>query len=269
MGVVNVTPDSFSDGGMWSDTDRAVQHGRDLLAEGADLLDVGGESTRPGARRPSTDIELQRVVPVVESLASAGAVVTVDTMRSTVAATALDAGAVAVNDVSGGLADSRMLPLVAEREVPIVLTHWRGPSETMQQRAEYSDVVAEVVAALGRRVDAALASGVRLDRIVVDPGIGFGKTAEHNWALLHGLDRIAALGRPVLVGASRKSFLGALLGSPDRPRDVADREAATTAVTALAAGHGVWCVRTHRVQASVDAALVAHAWRTAGGVLAV
>lgn len=260
MGVLNVTPDSFSDGGRWTQTADALAQGKRLLAQGADLLDVGGESTRPGARRPDTAQEQNRVVPVVQRLAQQGVPVTVDTMRAQVAAAALDAGASAVNDVSGGMADPAMLPLVAERGVPLVIMHWRGPSADMQRRAHYRDVVAEVRDHLLARVEAATAAGIRADRLVIDPGLGFGKAPEHNWALLSRLDVLVDLGLPVLVGASRKSFLGSLLAGGSGQRPVDDREDATTAVSALAAAAGAWGVRVHHARASADAVRVAARW---------
>ena len=256
MGVVNVTPDSFSDGGRHLEPAAAVRHGLALLDEGADLLDVGGESTRPGAGRIGEDDERARVLPVVEGLVAAGAVVSVDTMRAGVAAVALDAGAVLVNDVSGGLADPAMLPLVAERECAYVAMHWRGHSADMQTRAVYGDVVAEVTAELLARRDAVLAAGVRADRLVLDPGLGFAKQGEHSWSLLAALPELCALG-PVLVGASRKGFLGALLADVDgtvRPADA--RDDATAAVTVLAARAGAWAVRVHAARASADAVRV-------------
>jgi len=256
MGVVNVTPDSFSDGGRHLDPATAVRHGRRLLDEGADLLDVGGESTRPGAARVAQDEELARVLPVVEGLVAAGAVVSVDTMRAATARTALDAGARVVNDVSGGLADPGMLPMVAERGCPYVVMHWRGHSADMQTRADYTDVVRDVTAELTARVDAARAAGVATDRLVLDPGLGFAKTAEHSWALLGALPELARLG-PLLVGASRKGFLGALLAGPDgAPRPADGRDDATAAVTVLAARAGAWAVRVHAVRASADAVRV-------------
>lgn len=261
MGVVNVTPDSFSDGGMLAGDAEAALHGASLLADGADLLDVGGESTRPGARRPTPEQEAARVVGVVRRLSADGAVVSVDTMRASVAAAALDAGAVMVNDVSGGLADADMLPLVAERGVPVVLMHWRGPSADMQRRATYADVVTEVREHLARRLDAALAAGVDASAVVLDPGLGFAKRPGHNWALLRHLDVLVDLGRPVLVGASRKSFLGDLLAEGGSPRPVAAREDATAAVSALAAAAGAWAVRVHRPRPSADAVRVAARWR--------
>ena len=263
MGVLNVTPDSFSDGGRWLDPAAALGRGEELFAQGADLVDVGGESTRPGAGRVPVDEELRRVLPVVRGLARAGGAVSVDTVRAEVAAVALDAGAVLVNDVSGGLADPGMLPFVATAGVPYLAMHWRGPSVGMDRLAVYDDVVADVVAELDQRVAAALVAGVRREALVLDPGLGFAKTAEHNWALLAGLDRLLALGRPVTVGASRKRFLGQLLADPvtGEPRPVGERDAATDAVSALAAAAGAWCVRVHDVAGSLDAVRVAAAWR--------
>lgn len=261
MGVINVTPDSFSDGGLLSDAQSAVRRGRDLLAEGADLLDIGGESTRPGAVRPSEQQERQRVLPVVDRLAQTGARLSVDTMRACVAAAALDAGAAMVNDVSGGLSDPAMLPMLAERGSPVVLMHWRGHAVDMANRATYRDVVAEVRDHLAARVDAAIAAGIDARDIVIDPGLGFAKAAEHNWALLNRLDVLTDLGLPVLVGASRKSFLGALLADDSGPRPVQDREDATTAITALAAAAGAWAVRVHQVRRAADAVAVVARWR--------
>ncbi|MGH8866994.1 MAG: dihydropteroate synthase [Actinomycetes bacterium] len=264
MGVVNVTPDSFSDGGEFFDPDTAVAQGLLLHAQGADLVDVGGESTRPGAGRVDQDEESRRVVPVVGALVEAGVPVSVDTMRAPVAARALEAGARLVNDVSGGAADPDMARLVADAGVPYVVMHWRGHSADMQNRAVYEDVARQVTDELRRRVDDVLAHGVRLEQIVVDPGLGFAKTAEHSWTLLGNLATLRELGRPVLVGASRKGFLGRLLAAPDgSPRPLAERADATAAVSALAARAGAWCVRVHEVPASVDAVHVAVAWRAA------
>jgi dihydropteroate synthase len=246
MGVVNVTPDSFSDGHRHD----AVEHGLRLLADGADLLDVGGESTRPGAARVPAEEERARVAPVVRALVAAGAVVSVDTTRASVAAAACDEGAAMVNDVSGGLADAAMLPVVAERGVAYVAMHWRGHSADMQTRAVYADVVREVCDELAARRDAALAAGIT--DLVLDPGLGFAKDADHNWALLRALPELVGLGRPLLVGASRKAFLGALLDG----RPAADRDAATAAVSVLAAQAGAWGVRVHDVAASADAVRV-------------
>ena len=256
VGVVNVTPDSFSDGGNYADADAAIKHGLALLEEGADIIDVGGESTRPGAQRVPENEERQRVVPVIKALAAAGVPVSVDTMRASTAEAALAAGAVLVNDVSGGQADVALPRLVAETGVPYVVMHWRGHSDRMQQYAEYDDVIGEVREELLRRVDAVAAAGVRADQIVLDPGIGFAKNAAHNWALLSHLDALVGLGYPLLVGASRKSFLGELLKT-DVPRPLAERDDASAALTVVAALAGVWAVRVHAVQASADAVRVA------------
>ena len=264
VGVVNSTPDSFSDGGQFLHADAAVAHGHALLADGADVLDVGGESTRPGAARVDAATEWERVGPVVRRLAAEGAVVSVDTTRADVAARALDAGAALVNDVSGGLADEAMLPLVAEARVPVVLMHRRGHAAEMQRHAVYGDVASEVADELRERLGAAVSAGVDPARVVLDPGVGFSKTAAQSWEVLRGLVRVRALGRPVLVGASRKSFLGALLADDDGPRPVDGREHATTAVTALAAAAGAWGVRVHDARAAADAALVVQAWRGEG-----
>jgi len=258
MGVVNVTPDSFSDGGRWAEPGAAIAHAHDLLADGADILDIGGESTRPGATRPLVEEELGRVVPVIRSLAADGAVVSVDTMRADVAEASLAAGATMVNDVSGGLADPRMLEVVAAAGAPYVAMHWRAHSDHMRDFATYDDgVVATVCAELSDRVEAMLAAGIAPDRIVLDPGLGFAKRAEHNWQLLAGLDAVQALGHPVLVGASRKSFLGSLLPGPDgAPRPVDRREDANTAVSVHLAQKNVWGIRVHDVRASRDALAV-------------
>jgi dihydropteroate synthase len=268
IGVLNVTPDSFSDGGTWFDRDAAVRHGLELAAQGADLVDVGGESTRPGARRVPAGEELRRVLPVISALAAAGVPVSVDTMRAEVAGAALAAGACLVNDVSGGLADPQMPRLVARAGVAYVVMHWRGHSRDMAQRAVYRDVVGEVRDELRQRVDAIVAEGVDPSRIILDPGLGFAKNPAHNWAMLTRLNEIAALGGgrsfPVLIGASRKSFLGTLLALPDgTPRPFAGRDTATAAVTALAAAAGAWGVRVHEVAGNADAVRVAMAWRTA------
>ena len=264
MGVVNVTPDSFSDGGRWLDPGAAIEHGRRLVAEGADLVDVGGESTRPGAERVAEAEELRRVLPVVRRLVEEGVVVSVDTMRAGVAAAALDAGALIVNDVSSGQADAGMLPLLARTGAVYVAMHWRGPSATMQQLAHYDDVVVEVAAELRARLDALAAAGVDPARVVLDPGLGFAKNADHNWELLARLDGLAVLGRPLLVGASRKRFLGSLLAAPDgEPLPPPARDDATAATTALAAAAGAWVVRVHAVRASADAVRVAAAVRAA------
>ncbi|UNO40621.1 dihydropteroate synthase [Streptomyces sp. MST-110588] len=261
MGVVNVTPDSFSDGGQWFDTELAVKHGLDLVAQGADLVDVGGESTRPGAARVDEAEELRRVVPVVRELVAAGAVVSVDTMRASVAERAVEAGARLVNDVSAGAADPAMIPVVAAAGVPFVVMHWRGQSIDMNNRAVYGDVVAEVVEELGRSLDRAVAGGIDPERTVIDPGLGFAKAAPHDLTLLAHLTALRALGRPLLVAASRKRFLGRVLagGEQTAPPPARERDAATAAVTALVAREGAWAVRVHEVRASADAVRVARA----------
>ena len=270
-GVLNVTPDSFSDGGRFGEDARdaagAVAAGRALVAAGADVVDVGGESTRPGSEPVGAAEEWARVGDVVAGLAAAGVPVSIDTTRASTAERALDAGATWVNDVSGGLADPDLLPLVAGRGAPVVLMHWQGPSADMQSRAVYDDVVAEVADALAARRAAALRAGVAADRVVLDPGLGFGKTAEHNWVLLAGLPRLAAIGASLLVGASRKSFLGRLLAGPDgTPRPVEGRETASSAVVALAVAAGAAAVRVHDVAGARDAAAVGAAVRAAGRV---
>ncbi|RST20033.1 dihydropteroate synthase [Streptomyces sp. WAC04770] len=260
MGVVNVTPDSFSDGGRWFDTTVAVKHGLDLVSEGADLVDVGGESTRPGATRVDESEELRRVIPVVKGLVSEGVTVSVDTMRARVAEQAVAAGAVLVNDVSGGLADPDMVPAVAAAGVPFVVMHWRGFSESMNSLAVYEDVIAEVLAELRQRMDAVVAGGLDPDRVVIDPGLGFAKLAPHDLALVARLEELHALGRPLLVAASRKRFLGHVLAGPGAtPPPARERDAATAAVSALAARAGAWAVRVHEVAATADAVRVARA----------
>ncbi|WP_180930485.1 dihydropteroate synthase [Streptomyces sp. AJS327] len=266
MGVVNVTPDSFSDGGRWFDTQTAIKRGLGLVTEGADLVDVGGESTRPGAPRVDEDEELRRVLPVVRGLAAEGVPISVDTMRANVAARALEAGAVLVNDVSGGQADPGMVPAVAAAGAPFVVMHWRGQSIDMNNRAVYTDVVTEVVAELREWAERAVDGGIAPERIVIDPGLGFAKRAEHDLALVAGLRRLRAeLGRPVLVAASRKRFLGRVLADAEdaTPPPARERDAATAAVTALAAREGAWAVRVHEVRASADAVRVVRAVRRA------
>jgi dihydropteroate synthase len=260
MGVLNVTPDSFSDGGRWIDAEAATEHGLEMAAAGADIVDVGGESTRPGSTRVPVEVELARVLPVVGALAARGIAVSIDTMRAEVARAAVAAGAVLVNDVSGGLAEPAILGAVAELGVPYVAMHWRGHGDRMHENAVYDDVVADVEAELSARVADAVAAGIDPRAIVIDPGLGFAKEAEHNWALLHGLGVLLGHGHPVLVGASRKRFLGSLLAVAGEPRAMADRDAATDAVSALAAAAGVWCVRVHDVRGSRDAVEVAAAW---------
>ncbi|GAC80457.1 dihydropteroate synthase [Gordonia malaquae] len=274
MGVLNVTADSFSDGGRYLDVDDAVRHGQALASAGADIVDVGGESTRPGAIRVDPGTEAQRVVPVISALTDAGVRVSVDTMRASVAAAALEAGASIVNDVSGGRADPDMGRVLADAGAPWILMHWRPAGEAaagdrhfthrVDDAVGYRDVVAEVSGELLGQVDAAVAAGVDPDRIVLDPGLGFAKTAEHNWALLHALPTLVGLGFPILIGASRKRFLGSLLAADGRDRPPAGREVATAAVSALSAAGGAWGVRVHDVAASRDAIDVAAAWRAGG-----
>jgi dihydropteroate synthase len=267
MGVVNVTPDSFSDGGSWLDPDKAIAHGLELVSQGADIVDVGGESTRPGAQRVPMREELSRALPVVSALASAGSFVSIDTMRAEVASRALEAGARMVNDVSGGLADPDMPSVVAAADVPYIVVHWRGHSADMYGPAVYTDVVAEVREELGQRLDAITAAGVSPSNVILDPGLGFAKLPEHNWKLLAGLDRIAcqpgyAEPFPVLVAASRKGFLGKLLAGADgQPRPFTRSDDATVALTALAVAAGAWCVRVHAVAGNMDAVRVAARWR--------
>jgi dihydropteroate synthase len=264
MGVLNVTPDSFSDGGCFADTASAVAHGLQMHAAGADYVDVGGESTRPGADRVDADEECRRILPVIRELAAAGVRTSVDTTRAEVAEAALAAGATLVNDVSGGLADAGMAKLVAETGIPWVLMHWRGHSREMYAAARYGDVVTEVCAELTARVEDVVAHGVSPEQLVLDPGLGFAKNAEHNWALLAGLDRLVGIGLPVLVGSSRKTFLGRLLADGHgtvRPAD--RRDDATLATTVMAAEAGVWGVRVHDAAASVDAVRTVEAVRAA------
>jgi len=262
MGVVNVTEDSFSDGGLFLDRDRAVEHGLALVADGASIVDVGGESTRPGADRVDPRVETQRVVPVVKELAAQGVTVSIDTMRAEVAAATLEQGARIVNDVSGGRADPRMAEVVAEAGVPWILMHWRGVNAARRHAVpQYGDVVAEVKTELLESADAAVAAGVDPQRVIIDPGLGFAKSEQHNWALLRALREFVGTGIPVMVGASRKRFLGTLLADADgsiRPPD--GRETATAVISALAALQGAWGVRVHNVRASVDALKVVDAW---------
>jgi len=262
MGVLNVTDDSFSDGGRYLEVDDAVAHGLAMAAEGAGIVDVGGESTGPGAARIDPRVETSRVVPVVKELAAQGITVSIDTMHADVARAALQSGARIVNDVSGGRADPAMAPLLAEAGVPWVLMHWRSvSSEQPHQAPRFRDVVAEVRAELLASVDDAVAAGVDPDKLVIDPGLGFAKTGQDNWALLHALPQLVATGVPVLLGASRKRFLGTLLAGPDgSPRPPDGRETATAVISALAALYGAWGVRVHDVRASVDALKVVEAW---------
>ncbi|MDT5009146.1 MAG: dihydropteroate synthase [Mycobacterium sp.] len=261
MGVVNVTDDSFSDGGLYLDRERAVEHGLGLAADGAAIIDVGGESTRPGATRVDPKVEANRVVPVIKDLAAQGITVSIDTMHAEVADAALQNGASIVNDVSGGRADPRMAAVVAAAGVTWILMHWRSvTNEQPHAVPRYDDVVADVKAELLHSVDAATTAGVDAGRLIIDPGLGFAKTAEHNWALLRALPEFVATGIPVLVGASRKRFLGSLLADEEGIRALDGRETATAVVSALAALHGAWGVRVHDVQATVDALKVVEAW---------
>ena len=257
MGILNVTPDSFSDGGRFSGIIDAVEHGLAMAAAGADVVDVGGESTRPGADRVPADEEIRRVLPVITELAAAGLSTTIDTTRAAVASVALDAGAAGVNDVSGGLADPDMAGVAAEAGCPWVLMHWRGHSRNMATLASYSDVVVDVRDELRERVDTALAAGVRVEQLILDPGLGFAKTAEHNWALLDRLEVLLDLSLPVLIGASRKAFLGRLLADESgRARPPDQRDDATAAITTMVAELGVWGVRVHDPGANIDAVKV-------------
>ncbi|MHA7240699.1 dihydropteroate synthase [Arthrobacter sp. TMS1-12-1] len=259
LGILNVTPDSFSDGGLYSSTDDAIGHGLRMHYGGADIIDVGGESTRPNAREVPVEEELKRVLPVVAALVKAGALVSIDTMHAETARQALDAGAAIVNDISGARFEDAMPALVAERGVPYILTHRRGTAATMGGLAEYDDVVADVVRELTGLRDRFVAAGVDAGRIILDPGLGFAKTDEHNWAILRNLDAFTSLGHRVLVGASRKRFLGTLLTSAGKTAAPAERDHASLAVATLAAAAGAWGVRVHDPAATLDAVKVAAA----------
>lgn len=264
LGVLNVTPDSFSDGGLHADPAAAISHGRAMAAAGAHIIDVGGESTRPGAQRISVDEELARVLPVIEGLIADGIPVSIDTMRADVARAAVNSGASMVNDVSGGRADEWMYATVADLACEYVAMHWRAHSSVMDAHAEYGNVVDEVLAELMECVEAACSAGIEAHRLVIDPGLGFAKAVHHNWDLLHALPRFVGSGYRVLVGASRKRFLGALLAEAGEPRDMAGRDTATAVISALAAQQGVWGVRVHDVQSTADALAVLGAWEGAG-----
>ncbi|MGC3022886.1 dihydropteroate synthase [Brevibacterium sp. FAM 24630] len=265
MGVLNVTPDSFSDGGRYFDHDRAVAHGLELMATGADIIDVGGESTRPGSARVDEAEELRRVVPVVRDLAAAGAVISVDTMRASVARDSLAAGAHIINDVSAGQSDPTMLSVAAETGAPIVLMHWRGYLDQASATFHYEDVVAEVIGELRTRIDEAIAVGVKPENIIVDPGLGFSKNAEHNWQLLAALNEFAALDHRLLVAASRKRFIASLI-SPDDPKlaQQAAKDQATATISAISAQAGAWAVRVHDPATSAIACKVIAAVAAAG-----
>ena len=240
MDILNVTPDSFADGGRHNEFDAAVKRGLEMIAEGVDIIDIGGESTRPGADRVSEEEEIARTIPVINELAKHGVTMSIDTMRASTAEAAIKAGASMINDVSGGLSDSNMLQTAARLQVPYIAMHWRGQSKDMNSKAVYGDVVNDVLAELNERIEAALDAGITKDKLIIDPGIGFAKDAEHNWAIVDSIDRFVALGYPVLIGASRKRFLGG--DSPD------EREAATIELTKRLGTTGIWAVRVHSVK---------------------
>ena len=240
MGILNVTPDSFADGGRHNDFESAVARGLEMIAEGVDMIDIGGESTRPGADRVSETEELERTIPVITELAKHGARMSIDTMRASTAEAAIKAGASIINDVSGGLADPDMLQTAARLQVPYIAMHWRGQSKDMNSKAIYNDVVNDVISELQERITAALDAGIRANNLIIDPGLGFAKDADHNWKIIDSINTFVELGYPVLVGASRKRFLGG--DSPD------EREQATIALTKRLATSGVWAVRVHSVK---------------------
>ena len=240
MGILNVTPDSFADGGKHNDFEAAIARGLEMIAEGVDIIDIGGESTRPGADRVSEEEEIARTIPVIAELAKQGTPISIDTMRSTTAEAAIKAGASIINDVSGGLADSEMLQTAARLQVPYIAMHWRGQSKDMNSKAVYGDVVSDVISELNERIEAALDAGIQKDKLIIDPGLGFAKDAEHNWAIIDSIDQFVALGYPVLVGGSRKRFLGG--DTPD------EREEATIQLTKRLGATGVWAVRVHSVK---------------------
>jgi len=256
MGVLNVTPDSFSDGGRFNDPEIATNHALQMIRDGADIIDIGGESTRPGSERISVQAELDRVLPVISALVDSGVAISIDTMRAEVAQAAVAAGACMVNDVSGGKSDPEILEYVASLSTPYILMHWRGPSNIMNTLTDYQDVVADVTNEISKQVDVAVAAGIARERIVIDPGIGFAKTVDQNWPLLKHLDVLEELGLPILMGASRKKFLGELLVKDGVPRDSDERESATTAISTLMAARGLWAVRVHDVKSSSDAIAV-------------
>jgi dihydropteroate synthase len=240
MGILNVTPDSFADGGRHNEFDAAVARGLEMIAEGVDIIDIGGESTRPGAERVSEAEEIERTIPVITELAKHGARISIDTMRASTAEAAVKAGASIINDVSGGLADPEMLQTAARLGVPYIAMHWRGQSKDMNSKAIYNDVVIDVISELQERITAALDAGIEVGNLIIDPGLGFAKDAEHNWEIIDSIDSFVDLGYPVLVGASRKRFLGG--DSPD------EREQATIDLTKRLATTGVWAVRVHSVK---------------------
>ena len=240
MGILNVTPDSFADGGRHNDFEAAVEHGLEMIAEGVDIIDIGGESTRPGAERVSETEEIARTIPVIKELSKHRVTISIDTMRASTAEAAIKAGASIINDVSGGLADVAMLQTAAQLQVPYIAMHWRGHAKEMNSKAIYGDVVVDVISELNERIEAVLDVGIHRNKLIIDPGIGFAKEAEHNWAIIESIDRIVAMGYPVLVGASRKRFLGG--DSPD------EREQATIELTKRLSSTGVWAVRVHSVK---------------------
>ena len=256
MGVLNVTPDSFSDGGRFDDTEIAISHALQMIEDGADIIDIGGESTRPGSERISVQVELDRVLPVITALVDSGVAISIDTMRAEVARAAIDAGACMINDVSGGKSDPEMLNYVSTLTVPYILMHWRGPSNIMNTLTDYIDVVADVTSEISKQVDVAVAAGIARERIAIDPGIGFAKTVDQNWPILKHLDVLEGLGLPILMGASRKKFLGELLAKDGVARETDERESATTAISTLMAVRGLWAVRVHDVKPSSDAIAV-------------
>ena len=240
MGILNVTPDSFADGGRHHEFDAAVKRGLEMIAEGVDIIDVGGESTRPGADRVSQEEEIARTIPVIAELAKHGVTISIDTMRASTAQAAVQAGAAMINDVSGGLADDAMLQTAAQLQVPYIAMHWRGQSKDMNSKAVYGDVVTDVISELNERIEAALDAGIEKNNLIIDPGIGFAKDVEHNWAIIDSIERFVSMGYPVLVGASRKRFLGG--DSPD------EREQATIELTKRLGTTGVWAIRVHSVK---------------------
>jgi dihydropteroate synthase len=256
MGVINVTPDSFSDGGLFLDSKVAISHAQQMILDGVDIIDIGGESTRPGSERISAQEEMDRVLPVISEMAKTDAILSIDTMRAEVAKVAMSAGAHMVNDVSGGKADPEMLGYVAELDVPFILMHWRGPSNIMNTLTNYDDVVRDVTMEISAQVEVAVSAGIARERIAIDPGIGFAKTVEQNWPILKHLDILDELGLPILMGASRKKFLGELLANNGEPREMAQRESATTAISTLMALRQTWAVRVHDVKATRDAVTV-------------
>lgn len=256
MGVLNVTPDSFSDGGRFDDTEIAINHALQMIEDGADIIDIGGESTRPGSERISVQVELDRVLPVIAGLVDSGVAISIDTMRAEVARAAIDAGACMINDVSGGKSDPEMLSYVSSLTVPYILMHWRGPSNIMNTLTDYNDVVADVTSEISKQVDVAVAAGIARERIAIDPGIGFAKTVDQNWPILKHLDVLEGLGLPILMGASRKKFLGELLAKDGVARETDERGSATTAISTLMAVRGLWAVRVHDVKPSSDAIAV-------------